>query len=89
MKVICLSNFKGGAGKTTLAGHLAVQAGLSGYGEVVLIDTDPQASLTDWWNFFHSLRTKCATWGGQNLRIVSGPTTETFLIYTDKALSPS
>ena len=50
MKVICLSNFKGGAGKTTLAGHLAVQAGLSGYGEVVLIDTDPQASLTDWWN---------------------------------------
>jgi chromosome partitioning protein len=37
---------KGGAGKTTLALHLAVEAARSG--PVVLIDTDPQASAAQW-----------------------------------------
>ena len=41
---------KGGSGKTTLSGHLAVQAQLAGAGPVVLIDIDPQGSLADWWN---------------------------------------
>ncbi|MGD1877966.1 MAG: ParA family protein [Kiloniellaceae bacterium] len=41
---------KGGSGKTTLAGHLAVQAELNGDGPVGLIDVDPQGSLADWWN---------------------------------------
>jgi chromosome partitioning protein len=45
-----LASQKGGSGKTTLAGHLAVQAQMAGAGPVVLIDIDPQASLTDWWN---------------------------------------
>ena len=41
---------KGGSGKTTLSGHLAVQAELVGTGPVALIDTDPQGSLAAWWN---------------------------------------
>lgn len=50
MKVIVLASRKGGSGKTTLAGHLAVQAERSGMGPVALIDTDPQGSLAEWWN---------------------------------------
>jgi chromosome partitioning protein len=50
MHVIVLASHKGGSGKTTLAGHLAVAAQEAGVGPVVLIDTDPQGSLTDWWN---------------------------------------
>src|SRR3546814_6087777 len=45
-----LASQKGGSGKTTLSGHLAVQAQLAGAGPVVLIDIDPQGSLSDWWN---------------------------------------
>jgi chromosome partitioning protein len=48
--VVVLASQKGGSGKTTLAGHLAVQAQLSGAGPVALIDTDPQGSLAKWWN---------------------------------------
>ena len=33
-----------------MAGHIAVQAELSGAGPVAVVDTDPQASLADWWN---------------------------------------
>lgn len=50
MKVLVVASQKGGSGKTTLAGHLAVQAELSGDGPVGLIDVDPQGSLADWWN---------------------------------------
>jgi chromosome partitioning protein len=50
MRVLALASQKGGSGKTTLSGHLAVQAQLSGSGPVVLIDIDPQGSLADWWN---------------------------------------
>jgi len=50
MRIIVLASRKGGSGKTTLAGHLAVQAELSGGGPVALIDSDPQGSLADWWN---------------------------------------
>jgi chromosome partitioning protein len=50
MQVIVCSAQKGGSGKTTLCGHLAVQAELSGAGPVALIDTDPQGSLAHWWN---------------------------------------
>jgi chromosome partitioning protein len=45
-----MASQKGGSGKTTLSGHLAVQAQLAGHGPVVLIDIDPQGSLSDWWN---------------------------------------
>jgi len=44
--VVVVASQKGGSGKTTLARNLAVAAG-SG---AALVDTDPQGSLTDWWN---------------------------------------
>ncbi len=50
MKTIVIASQKGGAGKTTLAAHLAVAADQKGAGPVVLIDADPQGSLSAWWN---------------------------------------
>jgi chromosome partitioning protein len=50
MHVVALCSQKGGSGKTTLSGHLAVQAELASAGPVALIDTDPQGSLAAWWN---------------------------------------
>ena len=49
MRVVVVASQKGGSGKTTIAAHLAVQAGLAGDGPAVLVDTDPQASLAEWW----------------------------------------
>lgn len=49
MKVLVMAQQKGGAGKTTLAAHLAVAAQLTGT-RTVLFDTDPQQSLAQWWN---------------------------------------
>ncbi|MGC2414336.1 MAG: AAA family ATPase, partial [Stellaceae bacterium] len=49
MYVIAVSSQKGGSGKTTIAAHLAVRADAAGQGPVVLIDTDPQGSLAEWW----------------------------------------
>ena len=50
MKVVVIASRKGGSGKTTLAGHLAVQAERTDMGPAALVDADPQASLADWWN---------------------------------------
>ena len=50
MHVIVVENQKGSVGKTTLIGHLAVQAGLQGDGPVGVSDLDPQGSLADWAN---------------------------------------
>lgn len=50
MRVVATASQKGGSGKTTLSGHLAVQAQRAGHGPVVLIDIDPQGSLSEWWN---------------------------------------
>ncbi len=50
MHVLVLASQKGGSGKTTLSGHLAVEAQQAGIGPVALIDTDPQGSLSHWWN---------------------------------------
>ena len=50
MYTIVAASQKGGSGKTTLSGHLAVEAGRSGASTVALIDTDPQGSLSYWWN---------------------------------------
>lgn len=47
--VIAVAAQKGGAGKTTITAHLAVQAGAVDQGPVVLADTDPQGSLSQWW----------------------------------------
>lgn len=48
MKLLTVASQKGGTGKTTLCGHLAVQAERAGAGPVALVDTDPQGSLSDW-----------------------------------------
>ncbi len=50
MRVLTFASQKGGSGKTTLAGHIAVQAEREGAGPVAIIDTDPQGSLAEWWN---------------------------------------
>ena len=46
-KVIALLNQKGGAGKTTLATHLAGEFAKAG-ARVTLLDADPQGSALDW-----------------------------------------
>lgn len=48
--VVVFASQKGGSGKTTLSGHIAVEAERAGDGPVALIDTDPQGSLAKWWN---------------------------------------
>ena len=50
MHVIVVASQKGGAGKTTLTSHLAVEAERAGAGLVVVMDTDPQGGLADWCN---------------------------------------
>jgi chromosome partitioning protein len=50
VRVVVLASQKGGSGKTTLSGHIAVEAERAGDGPVALIDTDPQGSLAKWWN---------------------------------------
>jgi chromosome partitioning protein len=50
MDILTIASQKGGAGKTTLAAHLAVEAESRGAGPVAIVDTDPQGSLADWWN---------------------------------------
>lgn len=48
-RIITVAQQKGGAGKTTLAAHLAV-AWASGKRRVAIVDIDPQGSLTQWYN---------------------------------------
>lgn len=50
-KVITIAQQKGGAGKTTVAAHIAVALSQKGK-RVAIVDIDPQGSLTVW----HSLR---------------------------------
>ncbi|MEJ1296737.1 MAG: ParA family partition ATPase [Candidatus Sedimenticola sp. (ex Thyasira tokunagai)] len=45
--IVAVLNPKGGAGKTTLALHLARALGENGE-KIVLVDTDPQGSARDW-----------------------------------------
>lgn len=49
MKTVVITSQKGGSGKTTVAAHLAVATEQTGHGPSVLIDTDPQQTLTTWW----------------------------------------
>jgi chromosome partitioning protein len=48
MKVLTVANRKGGAGKSTCAAHLAVEAVNCGL-KTILIDMDPQKTLETWW----------------------------------------
>ncbi|WP_159981164.1 AAA family ATPase [Roseobacter cerasinus] len=44
-KIVAVTNFKGGVGKTSTAAHLAMSAALDGY-KVLVIDLDSQGSMT-------------------------------------------
>ncbi len=57
-KVITIAQQKGGAGKTTLAAHLAVTWSQGGQ-KVAVVDIDPQGSLTRW------MQTRSAALNGQ------------------------
>lgn len=50
IQIISIANFKGGAGKTTTAIHMAQKLALDGY-RVLAIDLDPQASMTTMFGF--------------------------------------
>jgi chromosome partitioning protein len=50
MLVIALVSQATGAGRTMLATHIAVQAGLTGDGPVGVLDADPKGALFQWWN---------------------------------------
>ena len=50
MQIVSVLSQKGGSGKTTLTGHIAVQAEFTGAGPVGVLDADPQESLADWGN---------------------------------------
>jgi chromosome partitioning protein len=48
MIVVSILSQKGGAGKTTLSLHWAVEAERQGFGPVAIIDIDPQGSARKW-----------------------------------------
>lgn len=48
MKILTIANRKGGAGKSTCAAHLAIEANKQGL-NTILIDMDPQKTLETWW----------------------------------------
>lgn len=48
-RVITIAQQKGGAGKTTMAAHLAVELAARGRVRVAVIDIDPQGSLAQWY----------------------------------------
>jgi chromosome partitioning protein len=48
MRTLVIASQKGGVGKTTLTGHLAVEAERQGEGRVAVMDTDEQMSLSGW-----------------------------------------
>jgi chromosome partitioning protein len=50
MRTVVLTCQKGGVGKTTHTAHLAVALEAMGQGPVVVMDLDPQGTLSDWWN---------------------------------------
>jgi chromosome partitioning protein len=45
MKIVSVINYKGGVGKTSTTANLAGELAWRGY-KVLLVDLDPQASLT-------------------------------------------
>jgi chromosome partitioning protein len=48
MKVLTIANRKGGAGKSTCAAHLSIEATKHNL-KTIIIDMDPQKTLESWW----------------------------------------
>lgn len=48
MKILTVANRKGGAGKSTCAAHIAVEAVKNGL-NTIIVDMDPQKTLEMWW----------------------------------------
>lgn len=69
-KIITIAQQKGGAGKTTMAAHLAVAWATSGKRSVALVDIDPQGSLTQWHKMREARMGEGAT--GLTLSAISG-----------------
>ena len=66
LKVITIAQQKGGAGKTTVAAHIAVSLSQTGK-RIAIIDIDPQGSLTNW----YALREKKFGLGYTGLNFIS------------------
>jgi chromosome partitioning protein len=64
MKIVAIVSQKGGAGKTTLAVHLAARASKDGL-QAVIVDLDPQATASSWGDWR----------GGDNPVVVAAPHT--------------
>ena len=64
MKIVAIVSQKGGAGKTTLAVHLAARAAHDGK-QAVIVDLDPQATASSWGDWR----------GGENPVVVAAPHT--------------
>jgi len=67
MRVVVTASRKGGAGKTTISGHIAVEAERQGAGPVAIIDMDPMGSLAAWWNERQANTPVCADVGDDGL----------------------
>ncbi|MEA5020501.1 MAG: ParA family protein [Gordonibacter sp.] len=58
MRVLTVSNFKGGVAKTTTATNLAVLCAQKGL-RTLIIDLDPQASTSDYYDLYDEARDTC------------------------------
>ena len=71
MKVVVAASQKGGSGKTTLVRSLAVAAEVR-HAPVVMLDTDPQGSLTTWYNRRAAETPQLAQLGTQSIDEILG-----------------
>jgi chromosome partitioning protein len=70
-RVLTVAQQKGGAGKTTLAAHLAVALAEAG-SSVAVVDIDPQASLSSWWAMREELGLGAPARGSLSVHRVTG-----------------
>jgi cellulose biosynthesis protein BcsQ len=74
LRVVTLASLKGGVGKTTLAGALAVRAAEESR-RVALLDLDPQESLASWWTRRGKVKPKAVRSGRHGSTVIDAPIT--------------